>query len=260
MRTEFLNLPAMNCKIYTLLLLLGLPALVFAQPGKNDLANQVPAIPKYDASIVDETYGIRLYEPLNMSLQGDSVRLCQGYACQGWVEDHYESGTLLHKGYYLDGQLKVYKNYYPDGILEREFKAIDAYRCQMKLYHPNGLLKSDIKYQDGAPLVWTDYHSNGKMSYYEEYGKSQTWHVAKRAYFEDGSPEFLLELADKKKLTYSRKEYHKPNVLKAEGEMAFNEGIMDYVKTGKWVYYNESGTAVREEIYQAGSVVKEKTY
>ena len=61
-------------------------------------------IAKYDAKdIVDPVYGIRMYDALNPNIGGDSIRNShKGYACQGWVQDQYTSGKLLHKGYYED--------------------------------------------------------------------------------------------------------------------------------------------------------------
>ena len=106
-------------KSIILLSLFLISAVSYAQ---IDLESQVPQEKKYDNSIVDETYGIQLYEPLNMVLEGDSVRMENGYAVNNWKEDFYNDGTLLHRGYYIDGQLKVYKNYYPNGQIEREFK------------------------------------------------------------------------------------------------------------------------------------------
>ena len=47
--------------------------------------------------IIDPTYGITLYEPLNMYLHSDSTRIEEGYAVNGWKEDHYSTGELLHK-------------------------------------------------------------------------------------------------------------------------------------------------------------------
>ena len=55
--------------------------------------------------IIDPTYGITLYEPLNMYLHSDSTRIEEGYAVNGWKEDYYSTGELLHKGYYIEGQL-----------------------------------------------------------------------------------------------------------------------------------------------------------
>ena len=91
----------------------------------------------------------RLYEPLNMVLAGDSVRMENGYAVNNWKEDFYDDGTLLHRGYYIDGQLKVYKNYYPNGQIEREFKNIDGFRSLQKKFYADGILKSEVKYMGG---------------------------------------------------------------------------------------------------------------
>jgi antitoxin component YwqK of YwqJK toxin-antitoxin module len=100
-----------------------------------DLESQIPKDKKYDNSIIDGIYGIQLYEPLNMTLEGDSVRMENGYAVSNWKEDFYEDGSLLHRGFYIDGQLKVYKNFYPNGQIEREFKNIDGYRSLQKKFY-----------------------------------------------------------------------------------------------------------------------------
>jgi len=153
----------------------------------QDLSSQIPEDKKYDKSVVDEFFGIRMYEPLNVALGGDSVRMDKnGYAADGWREDYYEDGTLLHRGYYIEGQLKVYKNYYPNGQLEREFKSVDGFRSQVSLYYNDGTLKSNVKYVEGAALVWADYFPNGKMEYYEEYHKSFTYHIAKKSFYDNG--------------------------------------------------------------------------
>ena len=52
-----------------------------------DLESQIPKDKTYDKSIIDDTYGIQLYEPLNMVLEGDSVRMENGYAVNNWKED-----------------------------------------------------------------------------------------------------------------------------------------------------------------------------
>ena len=104
--------------------------------------------PIYTADIIDPVYGILLYEPLNMFTRSDSSRMEGGYAINGWKEDHYSDGQLLHKGYYIEGQLKVYKNYYPNGNLERNFKSIDGFRSKAILYFENGNLKSEAINED----------------------------------------------------------------------------------------------------------------
>lgn len=261
--SNFMDRADMMTKVLALFLLFTSTtnfAQLSAQPDHQDLSNQIPEEPVYDASIVDERYGILLYEPLNMQLAGDSVRLCDGYACNGWVEDNYEDGTLLHKGYYIDGQLKVYKNYYPNGEMEREFKGIDNYRSSLEKFYPTGELKSKVKYQGGDPLEWTDYFKNGNVEYEEEYDKSMMYHKMKNSYYEDGTPETALTLDHKKKLIFTYFEYYPSGQMKLEGEMQFSESTYDYMRVGKWTYYNESGSVTKEETYDNGNLTKEKTY
>src|SRR4051812_15041222 len=88
-----------------------------AQLSFAQFFGQVPVPNKYDAAkVIDPDYGITMYEKLNFYTGGDSVRNDKkGYACQGWLEDVYETGTDIHKGFYEDGHLKVYKNFFPNG-------------------------------------------------------------------------------------------------------------------------------------------------
>lgn len=235
---------------------------VYAQPTKNTqkLDSQVPHKKKYTAAVVDEDLGIDMYEKLNMFISADSVRLCNGYDCEGWVTDNYEDGTVIHKGFYEDGQLKIYKNFYPDGTLEREFKTIDNYRCTLKKYFPDGKVKSEVRYLHGTPQIWSDFYKNGNQKYYEEYHKSLTYHIEKKSFFENGTPEDELVLVHKKKLNYDKNEYHDNGQVKVDGEMKFSEESYDYIKTGTWKYFNESGAIKKELTYNRGRVSDEKTY
>ena len=209
---------------------------------------QIPTPAKYSAKVVDPEYGIQMYEKLNFYTGGDSVRNDKkGYACQGWVEDIYESGSLLHKGYYEDGHLKLYKNYYPNGNVERSFKMIDFKRSNMQLFYADGKLKSDITYYDGGPQMWTDYYPNGQIEFIEESTKSLEYVVQRKSYAEDGKPQEIFELTDPKKKIYSKKEYYENGKIKAEGTMKYNPGSIDYQKDGMWKDFDESGKAAESK-------------
>lgn len=244
-----------NMKQFILLFFLTSSMSVFSQ---SNLESQVPKEKKYDASIVDEKFGIQLYESLNLALGGDSVRMENGYAVNNWKEDYYKDGSLMHRGYYIEGQLKVYKNYYPNGQVEREFKNIDGFRSLCKLFYTDGALKSEVKYVEGSPLVWVDYYKNGQMEYYEEYHKSFLYYIAKRSYFETGQAQSLMELINKKKLDYSQNDFYNNGNNKIVGSLRYDMSAYDYFKTGKWTYYNESGKATKEELYDGGLVIKTK--
>lgn len=224
--------------------------------AQNNFKKQLPEQIKYTASIVDETFGITIYEKLNMVLGGDSVRKEGGYVVQNWKEDFYENGQMLHRGFYIDGQLKVYKNYYPDGQLERDFVNVDGYRSKCTLYYPNGKIKSQVTYNEGAPLVWSDYFDNGNIQYYEEYDKKMLFHVAKRSYYKNGQAESLMELIDKKKLTYSQNEFYETGTKRVVGSLRYDMDIFDYYKTGKWIYFGNTGTPTKEELYNDGKITK----
>jgi antitoxin component YwqK of YwqJK toxin-antitoxin module len=173
---------------------------------------------------------------------GDSVTHDRkGYACQGWLEDQYQTGTVVHKGFYEDGHLKTYKNFYTNGNVERSFKLIDFKRCNLQLFYVDGKLKSDITYYDGSPQIWTDYYPNGQIEYLEENTKNMENLVQRKSYTEDGKPEDIFELIDPKKKRYSKKEYYPNGNLKAEGPMKYSAAVMDYQKDGIWKLYDEKG-------------------
>jgi antitoxin component YwqK of YwqJK toxin-antitoxin module len=209
---------------------------------------QIPEDKKYDAKkIIDPTYGIIMYEKLNFGTGGDSVRNDhRGYAVQGDIVDYYTTGEILHQGYYEDGHLKIYKNFYPNGVVERSFQMTDYNKCSMKIYYDNGKLKSDITYYQGSAQVWTDYYPNGQIEYLEENAKSMEYLIQRKSFAEDGKPQEIFELVDKKKKLNSKKEYSENGNIKAEGPMMFNKNLWDYQKNGKWTVYDEQGKASTE--------------
>jgi antitoxin component YwqK of YwqJK toxin-antitoxin module len=210
---------------------------------------QIPQTTKYDAKkVVDPDYGITIYEKLNFAIGGDSVRNDKkGYACQGWIEDFYISGPLIHKGYYEDGQLKIYKNFYENGNVERVFKMVGLKSSNMQLFYSDGKLKSDVTYYKGDPQVWTDFYSNGQIEYTEENSKSMEYLIFRKSYSSDGKPQEIFELIDAKKKRYSKKEYFENGKIKAEGEMRYNASVIDYQRDGTWKVYDESGKMTTEK-------------
>ena len=210
---------------------------------------QVPESVKYDAKkVVDPDYGITIYEKLNFAIGGDSVRNDKkGYACQGWVEDYYLSGSIIHKGYYEDGHLKIYRNYYENGNTERAFKIVGLKSANMQIFYPDGKLKSDVTYYKGEPQIWTDYYANGQIEYTEENSKSMEYLIFRKSYTEDGKPQEIFELIDQKKKMYSKKEYYENGKIKSEGEMKYNSSAIDYQKDGIWKTYDTNGNVSTEK-------------
>lgn len=212
-------------------------------------ASQMPQPTKYNAAkVLDPEYGITMYDKLNFEIGGDSVRNDKkGYAQQGWIDDIYESGAILHKGYYEDGHLKAYKNFYPNGAVERIFKVVDFKRCNMQLFYSDGKIKSDVTYYETNPQIWTDYYPNGQIEYMEENTKSMEYLIQRKSYAEDGKPQEIFEMTDPKKKIYSKKEYYENGNIKAEGQMRFSPSAVDYQKDGIWKMYDESGKVTTEQ-------------
>lgn len=203
--------------------------------------------------VYDSAYGINTYDALCIGTGGDSTRNDgRGYAVQGWIEDMYPGGKTLHKGYYIDGQLKAYKNYFPNGQLEREFKMTDLNKSNKIVYYGDGKLRSNIIYSGNNVLKEEDYYQSGQLEYVEEYDKKCEYYLQRKFYSISGKPTSLLEITNKGKKVYSSKEYYDNGNIKEEGETIFNSGVGDYQKNGKWKFYDESGKLKEEKIFSKG--------
>jgi len=203
--------------------------------------------------VYDSAYGINIYDALNLGIGGDSLRNdSKGYALQGWMEDYYPNKQVLHKGYYIDGQLKAYKNYFPSGQLEREYKMTDLNKSNMIVYYQDGKLRSNIIYSGSNVLKEEDYFPTGQLEYVEEYNKKCEYYLQRKFYNPNGKPTSILEITNEKKKTYTSKEYYDNGNIKEEGEMFYNDGVGDYQKNGKWKFYNESGSLKEEKTFTKG--------
>ncbi|MFH1004100.1 MAG: hypothetical protein V1781_01170 [Bacteroidota bacterium] len=201
----------------------------------------------------DSIYGINIYDRMNIVFGADSIRSDnKKYAVQGWWEDYYENKQLLHKGYYIDGQLKAYKNYFPNGQLEREFKMTDLTKSIMMIYYPDGKLKSNVVYIGQNAIKEEDYYPNGQLEFVEESDKKGEYCLQRKYYSPNGKPTSFLEIIDKKKKIYSSKEYYDNGNIKGEGTMYYNESISDYQKEGLWKFYNENGNFKEEKTFSKG--------
>ncbi len=219
-------------------------------------SNQVPQIKRYTpAEITDPDYGIIRYNKMVADIGGDSIRYTKdGYNSQGWQEDYYMSGKLLHKGFYADGFIKVFKNYYENGQVERSYSSTDPKHSKMEIYYDDGKTRSTIQYFDGNAQNQYDFFKNGTPEYVEENDKNVEFLYKRNTYFQNGQPESLFELVDKKSKKYIKKEFYENGKLKEEGPMIFRKDLGDYQKEGEWTYYDEKGAKTKSEKYHSGQV------
>lgn len=202
----------------------------------------------------DPTPDMNVYEGMNKVLGGDSIRMCAGYPCLGWVEDRYADGALKHRGYYDAGQLTIYKNYWPDGRLEREFRSMDAVRSLLRMYHSNGNLRSETRYVNGTSVQYEDHYVDGTLRYAEERHRHEPYYLRMDLFAADGHPVSTLQLVDKKKVEFIQKEYHPGGALRCEGRARYDPTRMNTQRIGSWIYFDEKGAVTKQEEYQDGRV------
>jgi antitoxin component YwqK of YwqJK toxin-antitoxin module len=252
------KLQTANCKnIFLKKLFLFLFIICASNLFGQQLRERVEEKKYTQAEVTDSVYGIIKYEKLNPALGGDSLRYdVKGYSALGWYKDYYTNGKLLHKGYYNDGQLKIYKNYWDNDTIEREFRVTDLSRHNMKTYYRNGQLKSEIDYYKSNPIKEVNYYPNGQLEFIEEYNKDMEYYLQSKSFYENGFPQTSLELTDSKKKIYSKKEYYPNGKIKEEGTLKFSLAVQDYRKEGKWLTYNEEGKLIEENYYINGELNK----
>lgn len=232
---------------YTLSLFLILP-----------LCSQNVGVNNYTAeAVIDSKYGITMYKDLNIMFGSDTIRKINGYAANGFVKDFYVTGELLHKGFYEEGRLKIYKNYFPNGTVERNFRLVDTKKCKMDIFYKNGTLKSKITYINTEAQSWQDFYPNGTLEFIEVYDKKINHYIEKANYFEDGSPENTLVLDDKKKLVYTQTYFYENGKVKRVGQMKFIKMEFDYQNIGTWLEYDKNGRAIKEVKYASGAIISE---
>ena len=227
----------------------------FSDVHAQDLKSQVPHEKLYDLkNIYDSTYGIQLFDKYNPGLGGDSTRKnLQGYMANGFMQDHYINGALLHKGFYVDGVLTLYTNYYPNGQEERTFKAVTERKNELKKYYQDGKMRSDVVLFDGNAISYHDFFENGNPSYVEEYDKKHEKLLQRCSYSADGKPLSLFVPMNDKQNHYSHKEYFEGSAqVKEEYNMLYSSDALDYVKDGEDKTYDEKGNLVSDIEYVNG--------
>lgn len=245
----------------TIILLIFFSLVSRTMSAQFSFAGQIPPPVKYKPSqVIDPEKGIAIYDRLNIAIGDSSRHNPKGYAASDWIEDYYESGQLLHKGFYIDGKLKVYKNYWEDGKMERNFRFIDFSKSQMTVYYNTGQVRSDIIYNEGAPFKTLEYYPDGKPDFQEEFDKKMEYLLYRRSYYENGNPTSILEVKDTKKKFYSQTDYFENGKVKEEGKIMLLPGTEEYKKDGVWKVYDDTGKLTAEEEYASGSLSNTKKY
>lgn len=202
----------------------------------------------------DPAPDLNLYERFNPATGGDSTRACAGFPCMGWVEDQYGDGSTKHRGYYDGGHLVIYKNYHPNGQLERDFKRNDDIRCVERSWHANGQPRSETRYADGQVIFYQDHYVTGAVRYTEERQRNGGCFSRMELFAADGKPISTLNLTDKGRGLMEIKEYHPGGALRTSGMARCDKRSLETTRIGTWTYFDMAGVKVREEEYIDGKV------
>lgn len=194
------------------------------------------------------------YDALIKAHGTGTIRSCDGFPCSGWVEDHYPAGGLKHRGYYDQGQLITFRNYHPNGALEREFKVKGSSKSTMNTFHANGQLRSVTSYMKGEVVAYEDHYVNGVLRYREDRHPRDPYYTRMDLFDGQGRPISLFQLVDARNEVFELKEFHPGGALKCEGRARYDRRRMDTQRIGIWQVYAPDGALIREDRYLDGKV------
>ncbi|MBK7817263.1 MAG: hypothetical protein IPJ60_06610 [Sphingobacteriaceae bacterium] len=148
---------------------------------------------------------------------------------------------MLHKGYYVDGKLKVFKNFYENGQVERSFVNPDPLHSAVDVFYDNGTAKKKIAYYEGKPQKYYEFYDNGLPKIAVENEKEMKYITLKKSWYSNGQMEYVIELKDKKEKVFVEKKYYSNGQVREEGTLRLSADGQKYLKDGMWTFYDESG-------------------
>lgn len=238
---------------YSIILITGL----FFSPVKA----QNPSIKKATLAgirqsvAIDTLFGNNAYNKLIDVLAGDSMRYTgTGILVQGWIEDYYPSGKSLHKGFYKNGKLVLFKNFFENGQCERNFQSSDPINSVLDIFYEDGTLHRQIIYYNALVKKVADYYSNNIPKRQIEFSKDQKYLIQEKTWYADGNIALEFKLIDLKTKKYQRKCYYPNAVLKEEGNLVYSYDTKHYYKNGVWYSYDAFGKNKHIEKFNPKSI------
>jgi antitoxin component YwqK of YwqJK toxin-antitoxin module len=226
-----------------LFLVLALPVSLEAQKKKDKPKELKVKETRLDQNGVLDTLGeISLYNPFTPSLNGDSIRLFpNGEKLQGWKEDVYLSGKPLHKGFYKNGQLEMFKNFWENGKTERVMAVIDSNQSNLEVYFENGNQKRQVNYFKGKIKRYSEFFPNNLLKITEEYDPFSGLIVKKKTWHNNGQIASELTLQDQKSKKYKLTTYHQNGKLAESGFQFPAKDGQSYTRKGIWTLQDSLG-------------------
>jgi len=226
-----------------LLLLSGFSFQLQAQKKKNkQKVHKVEEKRFTQEEVLDSLGEISKYNTFIPSLNGDSARLyANGEKLQGWKEDYYKTGKLLHKGLYKNGQLEMLKNYFENGKLERVMAVIDSNQTNLEIFYDNGNQRRQVNYWNGKIKRYSEFYTNNLLKVTEEYNELNGLLVKRKTWYTNGQIESELFIQDPKTKKYKLSTYHSNGKLAESGYQLLSKDKQSFKRTGNWTIQDSTG-------------------
>ena len=145
---------------------------------------------------------------------------------------YHPNGVIMAEGKYIGQQKDSVWNYYSD--VDGELVSVEIYEDRVrqgtwKTYYPDGQVAEEVNYKDGLEQgPWVQYFTDGSIKAKGEY--------------HEGKLEGLMQ------------HFHVNGKVHISGE--FRDGK----KTGTWMYFNEEMDTTKKEVYKDGHRISEEVY
>lgn len=233
-----LNIVLSRQSFILIFFLLGLFTITLAQTHANH--NYVT---RYNQSqIIDSSDAAILYRRLMKVLEEDYIQLKNlGYDVQGWNEEYFESGQLMHISYYKDGRVVLFKNFYESGQCQHYITYTDSSVCNIENYFEDGALKHQLNYVNGEPKKLTEFYQNGLPKILIEYDSKLARVSSKKLWYRNAEIQEEIKLKDTLAGKYSNILYYPNGQLKEEGELQYLPETKEYINIGTRTSYESNG-------------------
>lgn len=203
------------------------------------------------AQVVDSAEGMKIYAGIMKILQMDYELLYKdGGVAQGWNEEYYDNGQLMHISYYKEGKLVLFKNFFENGQCQNHVTYTDPANCNIDVYFETGGLKNQLHFAGGLPTRLTEFFANGLPKSQIEFDKESQYLSSKRTWFLNAEMQSELLLAETGKNKYTEKTFYPNGQIKESGELIYLAETKEYVKKGTWLTFENSGKKKSSEKFK----------
>lgn len=181
------------------------------------------------------------YEALVFKLGGDSLRYCGNYLCNNWIEDLYSTGQVVHRGFYINGILESYYNYYPDGTKEREFRVLNDNDYFYRLYYPNGNLRIEKYIYRGVTKELNLFFKNGVLKEKILINTKTEQLISRKTFDRENNLIYSVEFNEDEN-NYFEKTYFSNGVLREETLVEIPNVTEPYIQVAPKKIYKPDGS------------------